>query len=238
MSEIERFILDFAGTHKEFTTSGIVAAIPKSMLSSRSTLEWYLSRMTKTGHLNRIGRGHYSSQVRMLFRLTEGETDKELFAQLKGWYPDAAFCVYKGSAFSSIQHHLSYNALTYVETQRELTETLFRRFQEEERRVFHNPDKKVFYDYVDISQPGLIVKPMVTGSPLQECDGVVVPTLEKILVDIRRDTDLDYMGGGEAFRVLGNALSLYSLNTTKLLRYAGRRHCREEFERDLKHLGL
>ena len=91
----------------------------------------------------------------------------------------------------------------------------------------------MFYDYVDISQPGLIVKPMVTGSPLQECDGVVVPTLEKILVDIRRDADLDYMGGGEAFRVLENALSLYSLNTTKLLRYAGRRHCREEFERYL-----
>ena len=104
--------------------------------------------------------------------------------------------------------------------------------------MFLRPDKKVFYDYVDISQPGLIIKPLVTGSPLQESAGVTVPMLEKLLVDIRCDADFDYMGGGEAFRMLENAVSLYMVNRTKLLRYAGRRHCREEFENDLDQLGL
>ena len=46
------------------------------------------------------------------------------------------------------------------------------------------------------------------------------------------------MGGAEAFRMLENAASLYSINTTKLLRYAGRRHRRKEFENDFIEIGL
>ena len=71
-----------------------------------------------------------------------------------------------------------------------------------------------------------------------ESAGVTVPMLEKLLVDIRCDADFDYLGGGEAFRMLENAVSLYLVNRTKLLRYAGRRHCRVEFENDLNQLGL
>lgn len=238
MSGIERLILEYAKTHPVFTASELAAAIPETMLQSRATLEWYLSQFTKEGKLGRIGKGRYSSDPHSPFLLDESETDKELSERLRQWYPDATFCVYKGTVFAPLQHHLSYNALTYIETQRELTEVIFHRFQAEGRTVFHRPDKKVFYDYVDISQPGLIIKPLVTGSPLQESAGVTVPMLEKLLVDIRCDADFDYMGGGEAFRMLENAVSLFMVNRTKLLRYAGRRHCREEFENDLDQLGL
>ena len=108
----------------------------------------------------------------------------------------------------------------------------------EDKTVFLRPDKKVFYNYIDISKPGLIIKPLITGSPLQETHGVTVPTLEKLLVDIRSDADFDYMSGSESVRMLGNAASLYTINTTKLLRYAGRRHCREQFEQEFIQLGL
>lgn len=238
MSEIKSHILEYAKGHSPFTSSELAAATPETMLQSRATLEWYLSQLTKKGKLVRIGKGRYSSNALSPFVPNESETDKDLSVILQQWYPEATFCVYKGTIFAPLQHHLAYNAITYIETKRELTEILFHRFQDEGRRVFHRPDKKVFYDYIDISQPGLIIKPMVSGSPLQVINGVTMPMLEKILVDIRCDSDFDYMGGGEAFRMLENAASLFTFNTTKLLRYAGRRHCREEFENDLNRLGL
>lgn len=238
MSELERHIVDYANGHPTFTASELAAATPDTLLQSRATLEWYLSQLSREGKLGRIGKGRYSAKALSPFVPDESETDKDLSALLQQWYPDATFCIYKGTVFAPLQHHLSYNALTYIETQRELTETLFHRFQDEGRRVFHRPDKKVFYDYVDISQPGLIIKPLISGSPLQVMGGVTLPMLEKLLVDIRCDSDFDYMGGGEAFRMLENAASLFTFNTTKLLRYAGRRHCREEFENDLNQLGL
>lgn len=228
----------FASSHGSFTTSELADAIPEALLNSRSTLEWHISQLTKENKLGRIGKGRYSSHSLSAFTFSTDDTDKNLYSQLKDWYPDATFCVYKGTILSSLQHHLSYNTLTYVETERELAETIFRRIREKGQIVFHKPNKKVFYDYVDISNPGIIVKPLISGSPLKVVDNMTVPMLEKLLVDIRRDDDFDYLGGGEARRMLENAASLYTLNTTKLLRYAGRRHCREEFEKELRGLGL
>lgn len=238
MSKIEGHILEFAKEHPTFTSSELAAATPDTVLQSRATLEWHLSQLTKEGTLGRIGKGRYSSKALSSFIPDESETDKDLAAKLRQWYPDASFCIYKGSVFAPLQHHLSYNALTYIETQRELTEILFHRLQDEGRRIFHRPDKKIFYDYINISQPGLIIKPLVSDSPLQVINGVTLPMLEKLLVDIRCDADFDYLSGGEAFRILENAASLFTFNTTKLLRYAGRRNCREEFENDLNLLGL
>lgn len=238
MSEIEQHILDYTKGHDSFTVSGLAAAIPDTVLQSRATLEWHLSRLTKEGKLGRIGKGRYTTKPRAVFVPKEEETDRELYDRLREMYPSTTFCIYKGTVFATLQHHISFNALTYVETQRELTEAIFHHFQEEGRRVFHRPDKKTFYDYVDISQPGIIVKPLISGSPLQVSEGVTVPLLEKLLVDIRCDADFDYLSGGEAFRMLENAASLYVFNSTKLLRYAGRRHCREEFENDFNQLGL
>ncbi|MDD7454695.1 MAG: hypothetical protein PUK70_00350 [Bacteroidales bacterium] len=238
MSELQTHILEYASSHPSFSIVELLSATPKSILSSRATLEWYLGQLTKNGKLSRIGKGRYSSRPHSIFIPQPRETDAELFHQLKTAYPEATFCIYKGSIFAPLQHHLSYNAMTYIETQRELTEVLFHRFQGEGKVVFHRPNKKILYDYIDISKPIFIIKPLITGSPLQEVTGITVPTLEKLLVDIRCDADFDYMGGSESARMLENAVSLYAINTTKLFRYAGRRHCREQFMEEFNQLGL
>lgn len=238
MSELQNHILEYVASHPSFSVTELISAIPKGVMSSRTTLEWHLGQLTKEGRISRIGKGRYSSTPKAVFLPKEGETDPALYRKLKADFPEATICIYKGEIFAPLQHHLSYNALTYIETQRELTEVLFHRFQEAGKTVFHHPDKKVFYDYIDITKPGLIIKPLITGSPLQEVGGITVPMLEKLLVDIRSDADFDYMSGGESVRMLENAVSLYTINTTKLLRYAGRRHCREQFEQELIQLGL
>ena len=213
MSELQNHILEYVASHPSFSVTELISAIPKGVMSSRTTLEWHLGQLTKEGRISRIGKGRYSSTPKAVFLPKEGETDPALYRKLKADFPEAT-------------------------TQRELTEVLFHRFQEAGKTVFHHPDKKVFYDYIDITKPGLIIKPLITGSPLQEVGGITVPMLEKLLVDIRSDADFDYMSGGESVRMLENAVSLYTINTTKLLRYAGRRHCREQFEQELIQLGL
>lgn len=67
------------------------------------------------------------------------------------------------------------------------------------------------------------MKPLVTEAPLTDRNGVKVPTLEKILVDILKDDDLDYLQGSEEYYMYQMALDLYTVNYTKLLRYARRR---------------
>ena len=132
--------------------------------------------------------------------------------------------------------HLSYNALTYVETDKFVSETVFHTLQEKGYKVFYKPGKDELYKYIDISTPAIIVKPMVSDSPLMTIDGVPGPSLEKLLVDIRRDKDFDYLAGEESSRMLENAFHMYTINTTRLLRYAGRRGVRTEIENEIKGL--
>lgn len=236
MTETENHILTFANGHAVFTGAEVVESFPQPSSISRATIEWHLGQLTKNGKINRIKRGTYTANTRPDFIPYDSELDIKLSEKISRWFPGAKVCVYKGTVFSSLQHHLSYNALTYIETDRGLTEVLFHRLKETEPMVFLKPDKQTFNDYVDISRPGIIIKPLVSGSPLKTVAGVLVPTLEKLLVDIRCDADFDYLGGAEGRRMLENALSLYTVNTTKLLRYAGRRHRRELFEKELKEI--
>ena len=68
--------------------------------------------------------------------------------------------------------------------------------------------------------------------------GITVPTLEKLLVDIRVDEDFFYLQGSEAFYVLRNAADRNVINISKLMRYARRRHIDTELKKDLDEIGL
>ena len=80
------------------------------------------------------------------------------------------------------------------------------------------------------------MKPLITESPVQECNGVLVPTLEKLLVDLQKDADFFYLQEAEGFNIFRNAMSLYTINENRLLRYASRRGIRKEIETIIKSI--
>lgn len=83
-------------------------------------------------------------------------------------------------------------------------------------------------NYVDIAGNGIIIKPLISGSPLTQEEGVPTPTLEKILVDTLCDDDFSYLRGGEWQYMLDNAFRAFAVNTSRLLRYASRRGKKQE----------
>ena len=199
-------------------------------------MQWTLVQLVSKGAISRVKRGIYMLAEKPLFTYGIKDETKELYSFLKESFPYAPFCVYDGELLAPLQHHLSYNALTYVETDRAVAETVFHTLRDKGYKVFLKPDKNEFYKYVDISSPAIIVKPMISGSPLTTTDGIFGPTLEKLLVDIRRDKDFDYLAGEESVRMLENAFNMFSINITKLLRYAGRRGVRTEFENEIREM--
>ena len=114
--------------------------------------------------------------------------------------------------------------MTYVETDRQAMESIFEYIKEQSgKEVWLMPDEDMVYRYIDLEKGGIIVKPLVTEAPLQKMEGVTVPTLEKLLVDINKDADFSYLHGAEAERMMDNAKALFIINTTRLRRYAKRR---------------
>jgi hypothetical protein len=149
---------------------------------------------------------------------------------LKAQLPFTDFCVYDGSILSSIQHHLSINHAIYVETNRDAVESVFARLKEKHKKVYRQPDATFVNDYIDLREPCVIVKALVTESPLMDVQSVRVPTLEKLLVDTQKDSDFDYLQGAESLYMYQMAFELYNINTQRLMRYAKRRGIGQEIQ--------
>ncbi|MCQ2147423.1 MAG: type IV toxin-antitoxin system AbiEi family antitoxin domain-containing protein [Bacteroidales bacterium] len=225
--------MEFAKESPIFTSNDLYSS---SNEISRQYLQWTLVQLVSKGTVSRVKRGMYTLAEKPSFSYQVNEDTKQLYTFLKKSFPNAPLCVYDGKILSPLQHHLSYNALTYVETERSIAEIIFHTLQEKSYRVFYKPGKDEFYKYIDISSPAIIVKPMVSDSPLKTMDGIIGPTLEKLMVDIRRDKDFDYLSGKESARMLENAFKIFSINITKLLRYAGRRGVRDELAKEIDGL--
>lgn len=224
MNGSRRQIMDYAKTHGRVKAAGLTAALGVKPTTARQ----YLCTLAREGFLVRVGQGEYALPRKQAFQFTPSEKAKIIYNGLKAELPFTDFCVYDGRILSSIQHHLSINNAIYIETNRDAVESVFIRMREKQKDVYRQPDAAFVNDYIDLREPCIIVKPLVTESPLADVEGIRVPTLEKLLVDTQKDADFDYLRGTESLYIFQMAFELYTINTQRLLRYAKRRGIGQE----------
>lgn len=231
MCTYKDYIRQYASQHESFTKTDLWEWLKETEQSSFDTMSHMLTQMVKAGDLCRISQGRYSlaTEHQQTFLAVLNEKELEVYSKLKQKFPFATFCIYNGKSLSSLQHHLSENNITFIETERYAVESVFEYLKGEGYTVWQNPDSDFIYKYVDLKSDALIVKPLVTEAPTQEIDGVVVPTLEKLLVDVEKDPCFDYLRGTESTRMYDNARETYNINQTRLKRYAKRRGLKKLF---------
>ena len=236
MKNYSQGIMEFAGMHPYFGLQDLYAHLDGEADISRQTISWYLTKLIESGQLRRIGHGKYSKADKQQFAIVPTDDQQQLNEMLKQHWPFAHFCIYDGDVISPLQHLLSANNITYIETEREATSAVFIHLRDEGRTAYLRPTRELMYNYIDLSQPAIFVKPLITESPVQESNGVLVPTLEKLLVDLQKDADFFYLQEAEGVNIFRNALSLYTINESRLLRYASRRGLRKEIETIIKSI--
>ena len=233
MTSCEKYILEYSAGRATFRSCGLLSATEESGFS-KTAVNWFLHKLTSERKLCRVGRGVYSVVFRQEFRNEPDEPLINLARQILDQYPGVRACFYQGAILSPLLHHLSYNALTYIEVQRELTEILFHRLQEAGEKVYLKPSREMMQNYIDISKSGIIIKPLISGSPVTIESGIPMPALEKIIVDTLCDEDFSYLQGCEWEYIVENAFSLFSINSSRLFRYAGRRGKLQEIKEAIK----
>lgn len=222
MTNCEQFISEYMADREVFRAAELLSSGNKAGFAE-TTVNWTLRKLAEEGKVYRIGRGVYSTKGRQQFKEVPDDAIVARAEEISESYPSVKACFYKGTILSPLLHHLAYNALTYIEVERDLTEILFHRLQDAGEKVFLKPSREVMQNYLDLSQPGIIIKPLISGSPLTKESEVPMPTLEKLLVDTLCDEDFSYLQGGEWQYMMENAFSLFTVNQSRLLRYAGRR---------------
>lgn len=234
MNKMRGYIMDFAARGGVFGPSDLSRDILAAS-TSRASINTCLSRLVDAGKLSRVGHGLYTvNNAGQLFNPTISEKCKGLYAQVRSELPYAKLCVYEGQWLTPFMHHIAINNAVYVEAEKYADSTVFEKLKASGETVFLKPDSEMMYNYVDLSQDIIIVKPLISQSPLQDRDGIIVSTIEKLLVDLYCDKDFYYLQGAEYYHIMNAAQDLYALNKAALLRYAGRRNVREKIAKILE----
>lgn len=225
MNTCKDLIRKFASSRDTFGKQELWEWLKDNGQSTPNTMTCMLSQMVEAGELFRVSRGKYalSTEGKSTFHAVLEDKEREVSQKLKQKFPFATFCIYNGRSLSSLQHHMSENNTTYIETERYAVDSVFDYLRGEGYVVWNNPTADFIYMYVNLKDQCIIVKPLVTEAPTEKLDGIAVPTLEKVLVDIEKDPCFDYLHGTESSRMWENARLLYNINQTRLIRYAQRR---------------
>jgi len=226
-------ILNFAFTHKVFTRKELIANLKNGdQIGSPGYLSEQLSRLFKSGQLVRIERGVYKlpDDAKRDFSVVCTEEMRQIDQQIKAQFPFADYCLWPASTLMPYMHHIPNLNLMFVDVEREVAESVFHLLNAgSNKRFFLMPSLTDLERYISTNS-AIIIRPLISESPLQLVEGINTPTIEKILVDIIGDIEFSFLQGSEINHVYTTIFERHSINKNKLLRYATRRGRKEKVE--------
>jgi hypothetical protein len=196
------------------------------------TLSEQLNRLLKSGQLIRVQRGIYKlpDDARKDFSVVCSEEIRQINKQIKKQFPFVGYCLWPASTLIPYMHHIPNVNFLFVDVEREVAESVFNFLKvDSHKRVFLLPSLNDIERYVSAND-AIIIRPLISESPLQLVEGINTPTIEKVLVDIVGDVEFSFLQGSEINYVYTTIFERHNVNKNKLLRYATRRGRKEEVE--------
>ena len=195
--------------------------LPKPTVYSR------IRQLITSGEIKRVGRGVYERSTKAEFTIEVTSQMENIAKSLFSQFPYIEFCVWDLSPINSLAQHLINFNLCVVDVDRDAIEAVYENLRESNERVLTT--KRMFDGLADYDGY-ILVRKLVTDSPLAKKVDVPTPTLEKLLVDLACDKEFSLFQGYEIEHIFANAFAQYVVNKNRLLRYAGRKNHRERIE--------
>jgi hypothetical protein len=193
---------------------------------NRDTLRWRIYKLKEKGVLTSIGKGRYTFHSRQEWVPELSEDEKELFQSVQNQFPYVESCIWSTRWLLSFTKHMPVQYITLIETERDTETPVFNYLKDSITAfpVFLNPDRKEIDTYFSWNQNNIVIKTLISQAPLREWDGVRIPKLEKILVDLFADDLFQAFKGQELITIYRNVFTAYQLNISTLKRYSTRRN--------------
>ncbi len=189
-----------------------------------STVSVYLSQLKEEGKITSPSRGHYSLGNRQTYTPYLEDDLKRIFKKVQKHFPYARICIWDTLWLNHFMRHQLFINYRVIEVEKDAADQVFYFLSEHNKNVFLNPDEKIFDRYITTVRDTIIVKNLVSEAPIIDLEKIVVPTLEKLLVDMLIDDDLFAAQQSELSFIYENALKNYTINKLQMKRYALRRN--------------
>lgn len=191
-----------------------------------STIRWKIHTLVNKGVIYPIGRGLYRLGKKPLFK-PNIYTKTEIIADImRRRLPFAKYCQWDLRVANAFSTHLLNTQLYFVDVERDVINAAYHEILKTYRRtvLYRNLSEELpYYDGY------IVVRNMALEAPTIDVEDMPMASLEKILVDFALDRIFPF-SDTEIVDIYTNATSDYSVNTNRMLRYAGRRGHRDVIE--------
>lgn len=200
------------------------------------TFGWRIYDLKNKNIIKSIQRGYYTISFKSKYKPEISGELLKLAKVISERFKEVKYCLWDTDWINEFSQHQSGKKIIIIEIEKDFVESLYFELKDNFRFDFYlNPDEKAIDFYISESQSPVIIKKLITRSPIskrtEKRSKFYTPLLEKILVDLFTENKLFYFyQGAELMHVYENALKNYTLNYTKLFSYAKRR----EKEQDIK----
>ena len=215
--------MDIIGFYKELDTN-----------VKQNTINWRVYTLVQMGVLARISRGKFIFGETKKFIPEVSSKLNMIYNKLKKELPYIDLCVWNTSIINEFMLHQPGVFYFIIEAEKEATQSIFYFLKELKYSVFIDPTNDILEKYLPVDKEAFIIKPLVSESPVQSINGINTITIEKLLVDIFCDKIIFSAQQGVEMRTIFNeAFSKYTINQSKMFRYANRRRKKESFQKYL-----
>lgn len=220
---------------REFLSQEYPTAAPK-------TISWKIYDLKTKGILTHIGRNIYALNHKPVFTPEISPYLKRIYNKITKELPLIKLCVWDSRWLNELMLHQTMKFYLVVEAEKDATESVFNCLTDFSKKVYLNPDKEIFERYISGFDEVIIIKGLLSEAPLEKViidktkidknknETVQIASLEKLLVDCLIDSELFSAQQNELNFIYQNALEKYSINMSKLKRYARRRDRIKEIE--------
>jgi len=190
-----------------------------------STFRWYLYSLKESGKIRPLKRGAYEfGEEKTQFEPVIDSKLKKIAKLFSEKYPEIQYCAWSSACLHDFMIHQPTTHFYVFETEKDVSEDCFHLFRAQKINAFLNPDYNQMVNYVTINAGNVVIKPIISRSPLHSKANITYPTAEKILVDIFCDTQIYYFyQGAELETIFETFIEKHQINFSTLMYYAERR---------------
>ena len=235
---LTELILSTIGTHPEgMAPAELIAFLREGTRFPEDSSLNILNRLVREGRVKKEGGLLFpGSGFKPFFHIIPDEKMRKLFADLKAVLPFALISIWRTDAILPLMHDIPNIRLTIVGAERLAADSVADALENLTGSLILCDSEKSTLTRLAAGRELVVVTPQVSQAPVEVSDGVTVPTLEKILVDILCDNALHALTGSEAYAIYAAAFDRYAVSLKTLLRYAGRRNRTEAVNTILKEI--
>lgn len=197
-----------------------------------SNFAWRVFDLRKRNIIRDVKKGVYTLSTQHAFEPALTDTVKSISKIIRQQYDAHFYNIWDTNWLNEFLELQTTTAMVVLEVEKGYMDSAFFTLKDNGfTETFIKPDENLIEKYVSEAKHPVIIKPFLSRPPVQLIDGIIVPTLEKVLVDIYCDDQIYYaFQGNQLQHIYRNATTKYSLNFSKLFNYAKRRSREDEIK--------